>query len=129
MSTPMPRDERPFSATAPPPWSTPHSRSSPVGSPIYRQTGYPTSQPTEMILAPVLLLGHPLAPSMILSRICDAPRVASTIIRYFDENLPEDNVPYADFDAPVDSDNPKDSSATAIVASALFELFEHTGKK
>ena len=47
--------------------------------------------------------------------------------RYFDGNLPEDNVPYADFDAPVDSDNPKDSSATAIVASALFELFELTG--
>lgn len=43
-------------------------------------------------------------------------------------NLPDDNVPYADFDAPVDSDNPKDSSATAIVTSALFELFELTGK-
>ena len=41
--------------------------------------------------------------------------------------MPGDNVPYADYDAPVDSDNPKDSSATAIVASALFELFELTG--
>ena len=48
-------------------------------------------------------------------------------VRYFDENLPEDKVPFADFDAPEDSDNPKDSSATAIVASALFELFELTG--
>lgn len=48
--------------------------------------------------------------------------------RYFDGNLPGDNVPYADFDAPVNSDNPKDSSATAIVASALFELFELTGE-
>lgn len=47
---------------------------------------------------------------------------------YFVDNLPDDNVPYADFDAPVDSDNPKDSSATAIVTSALFELFELTGK-
>ena len=50
--------------------------------------------------------------------------------RYFDGKLLdiEDNVPYADFDADIDSDNPKDASATAIVASALFELFHHTGK-
>ncbi|CAM9967440.1 unnamed protein product [Ectocarpus sp. 12 AP-2014] len=47
---------------------------------------------------------------------------------YFVDNLPDDNVPYADFDAPENSDNPKDSSATAIVASALFELFELTGE-
>ncbi|CAM9507739.1 unnamed protein product [Ectocarpus fasciculatus] len=49
-------------------------------------------------------------------------------LSYFVDNLPDDNVPYADFDAPVDSDNPKDSSATAIVTSALFELFELTGE-
>lgn len=49
-------------------------------------------------------------------------------IRYFDKNLPEDNVPFADFDASEDALNPKDSSATAIVASALFEIFELTGK-
>ncbi|CBJ31655.1 Unsaturated glucuronyl hydrolase, family GH88 [Ectocarpus siliculosus] len=49
-------------------------------------------------------------------------------LSYFVDNLPDDNVPYADFDAPVDSDNPKDSSATAIVTSALFELFEQTGE-
>ena len=47
--------------------------------------------------------------------------------RYFDNNLPSDNVPFADFDAPENAENPKDSSATAIVASALFELFELTG--
>ncbi|CBJ33670.1 Unsaturated glucuronyl hydrolase, family GH88 [Ectocarpus siliculosus] len=49
-------------------------------------------------------------------------------LSYFVDNLPDDNVPYADFDAPPDSDNPKDSSATAIVTSALFELFEQTGE-
>ncbi|CAN0526777.1 unnamed protein product, partial [Ectocarpus sp. 8 AP-2014] len=47
---------------------------------------------------------------------------AINTLSYFVDNLPDDNVPYADFDAPVDSDNPKDSSATAIVTSALFEL-------
>ncbi|CBJ31659.1 Unsaturated glucuronyl hydrolase, family GH88 [Ectocarpus siliculosus] len=49
-------------------------------------------------------------------------------LSYFIDNLPDDNVPYADFDDPVDSDNPNDSSATAIVTSALFELFELTGE-
>ncbi|CAN0163453.1 unnamed protein product [Ectocarpus fasciculatus] len=49
-------------------------------------------------------------------------------LSYFIDNLPDDNVPYADFDAPVDADNPKDSSATAIVTSALFELFELSGE-
>ncbi|CAM9625033.1 unnamed protein product [Ectocarpus sp. 8 AP-2014] len=53
---------------------------------------------------------------------------AINTLSYFVDNLPDDNVPYADFDAPVDSDNPKDSSATAIVTSALFELFELTGE-
>ena len=48
-------------------------------------------------------------------------------IRYFDGNLPEDNVPFADYDAPEDADNPEDSSSTAIVASSLFEVFELTG--
>lgn len=47
--------------------------------------------------------------------------------RYFDENLRDDNVPYSDFDAPIDEDNPRDSSSTAIVASALLELFQLTG--
>ncbi|CAM9200961.1 unnamed protein product [Ectocarpus sp. 4 AP-2014] len=53
---------------------------------------------------------------------------AINTLSYFVDNLPDDNVPYADFDAPVDSDNPKDSSATAIVTSALFELFELVGE-
>eukprot|EP00752_Nemacystus_decipiens_P001632 g1587.t1 len=52
---------------------------------------------------------------------------ATNLLEYFDTNLPDDNVPYADFDAPLDADNPKDSSSTAIVGSALFEMFDLTG--
>lgn len=37
-----------------------------------------------------------------------------------------DFVPFADFDAPIDEDNPRDTSATAIVASALLELYNVT---
>lgn len=48
--------------------------------------------------------------------------------RYFNDNLREDKVPYSDFDAPVDSSNPRDSSSTAIVASALLEIFQLTGE-
>ncbi|CAN0410370.1 unnamed protein product, partial [Ascophyllum nodosum] len=49
-------------------------------------------------------------------------------LKYFDDNLPSDGVPPADFDAPVNAtDNGKDSSSTAIVASALFEIYTETG--
>jgi len=37
-------------------------------------------------------------------------------------NLPEDGVPYWDFDAPVIPDEPRDVSAAAIISSALYEL-------
>jgi hypothetical protein len=37
-----------------------------------------------------------------------------------------DWIPYADFDAPIDAENPRDTSATAIVASALLELYQIT---
>lgn len=48
--------------------------------------------------------------------------------RYFQDNLPADLVPPADFDAPESaSENGKDSSSTAIVASALLELYAETG--
>jgi unsaturated chondroitin disaccharide hydrolase len=40
----------------------------------------------------------------------------------FLKNLPEDRVPYWDFNAPDSPDAPKDASAAAIVASALLEL-------
>lgn len=47
--------------------------------------------------------------------------------RYYEDNLPEDLIPPADFDAPESDDNGKDSSASAIVCAALFELFIATG--
>ncbi len=37
-------------------------------------------------------------------------------------NLPEDKVPYWDYDAPVTDATPSDASAAAIAASALYEL-------
>lgn len=37
-----------------------------------------------------------------------------------------DWIPYSDFDAPLDKDNPRDSSAAAVVASALIELYTIT---
>lgn len=40
------------------------------------------------------------------------------------KNLPEDLVPYWDFDAPNIPNEPRDASAAAITASALYELVE-----
>ncbi len=40
-------------------------------------------------------------------------------------NLPEDLIPYWDYDAPNIPDEPRDVSAAAITASALFELSKH----
>lgn len=37
-------------------------------------------------------------------------------------------IPFSDFDAPLDSRNPRDSSAAAIVASAALELYGITGE-
>ncbi|TXD50433.1 glucuronyl hydrolase [Polaribacter sp. IC066] len=42
------------------------------------------------------------------------------------KNLPEDGIPYWDFDAPNIPNEPRDVSAGAIVASALIELYEYT---
>ncbi|MDC7219873.1 MAG: glycoside hydrolase family 88 protein [Spirochaetales bacterium] len=39
----------------------------------------------------------------------------------------DDWVPYSDFDAPLDGDNPRDTSAAAVVASACLELYHITG--
>lgn len=52
-------------------------------------------------------------------RFLDTARKAS---EYFLKNLPEDNVPYWDFQASNIPDEPRDSSAAAIVSSYLFEL-------
>ncbi|MEX0330316.1 MAG: glycoside hydrolase family 88 protein [Puniceicoccaceae bacterium] len=50
---------------------------------------------------------------------------------FINETLKDDfnYVPYSDFDAPLDSRNPRDTSAAAIVAAAAIELFEITGEK
>ena len=42
------------------------------------------------------------------------------------KNLPEDGIPYWDFDAPNIPNEPRDVSAGAIVASALIELYGYT---
>ncbi len=43
-------------------------------------------------------------------------------------NLPEDGIPYWDFDAPGIPDEPRDVSAAAIIASALYELGTYSEK-
>ncbi|MCM5661661.1 glycoside hydrolase family 88 protein [Galbibacter mesophilus] len=42
------------------------------------------------------------------------------------ENLPEDGIPYWDFNDPGIPDSPRDVSAATIVASAFLELYEYT---
>lgn len=49
-------------------------------------------------------------------------RFAEKITDVYLKRLPEDYVPYWDFDAPNIPDEPKDASAAAITASALLEL-------
>ncbi|CAN0270372.1 unnamed protein product, partial [Laminaria digitata] len=47
-----------------------------------------------------------------------------SLLSYWEDNIPADLVPPTDFDAPVDAElNGKDSSSSAILASALLELF------
>ena len=41
------------------------------------------------------------------------------------ENLPEDLIPYWDFNAPNIPNEPRDASAASIIASALYELVTH----
>lgn len=50
------------------------------------------------------------------------------LAHYFIEHLPEDHVAYWDFDVPVDSATPRDSSASAITACGLLELLELIGE-
>jgi unsaturated chondroitin disaccharide hydrolase len=47
---------------------------------------------------------------------------AKKLAGYFIDHLPPDHVPYWDFDAPYIPDEPRDSSAAAIAASALLDL-------
>jgi rhamnogalacturonyl hydrolase YesR len=45
------------------------------------------------------------------------------------EKLPKDGIPYWDFDDPAIPNAPKDVSASTIMASAFFELYEFTNKE
>jgi hypothetical protein len=54
-----------------------------------------------------------------------ARSIADFILNH--ENLPEDMVPYWDFDAPNIPDEPRDASAAAILCSGLYELSTHLG--
>lgn len=45
------------------------------------------------------------------------------------KNLPEDGIPYWDFDLPSGPDTPRDASAAALVSSGLFELYSYTKKQ
>lgn len=54
---------------------------------------------------------------------------AKSMANVFLERLPEDFIPYWDFDAPDIPDAPRDASAAAIVASALLELYSFVENK
>ena len=45
------------------------------------------------------------------------------------KNLPEDLIPYWDYDVPNIEKEPRDASAAAVTASALYELSTYVGKK
>ena len=52
--------------------------------------------------------------------LAQAERVADFVLSH--PRLPGDDVPYWDFDAPAIPDEPRDASAAAVIASALYEL-------
>lgn len=51
------------------------------------------------------------------------------VAEFFINELPEDNVPYWDFRAPIDENIPRDTSAGACAACGLIELSNYVGKK
>jgi hypothetical protein len=56
-----------------------------------------------------------------------AQNIANFILNH--HNLPDDQVPYWDFDDPNIPDAPKDASAAAITAAALYELAKYSNEK
>jgi rhamnogalacturonyl hydrolase YesR len=56
----------------------------------------------------------------IVSFLYQAEKIADFILNH--PNLPADKIPYWDFDAPAAPQRPRDVSAAAVTASALFEL-------
>jgi unsaturated chondroitin disaccharide hydrolase len=63
----------------------------------------------------------------IESFLYQAEKIADFILSH--PNLPEDKIPYWDFDAPATPSRPRDASAAAITASALYELAQFVPKK
>ncbi len=55
--------------------------------------------------------------------LTQAEHIASFILNH--KNLPSDKVPYFDFDAQPGKQTPRDASAAAIIASALYELSQY----
>ena len=53
-----------------------------------------------------------------------AKNIAEVVLN--DPNMPEDKIPFWDFDTDKIPDDLKDSSAAAVMASALLELYEYT---
>lgn len=70
----------------------------------------------------------------VLYRYTDLPRMLERAEKTFDyfvaatDAQSSDAIPFSDFDAPLNNDNPRDSSAAAIVASAALELYTLTAK-
>jgi unsaturated chondroitin disaccharide hydrolase len=56
-----------------------------------------------------------------------AENIANYILDH--PRLPEDFVPYWDFDAPEIPDEPRDASAASVMASALYELAEYSSNR
>ena len=59
-----------------------------------------------------------------LKYLTQAQNVAKFILN--NKNMPKDLIPYYDFDAPNIPNEPRDASAAAVIASALFELSTYT---
>ena len=45
------------------------------------------------------------------------------------DNLPEDGIPYWDFDDPDIPNAPRDASAATVIASACYELYRYTNNE
>jgi hypothetical protein len=56
-----------------------------------------------------------------------AEHIAAFILHH--PNLPKDKVPYWDFNAPNIPNEPRDASAGAVIASALYELAQYSANK
>jgi len=61
------------------------------------------------------------------SYLQQAEKIAAYILNH--PNLPKDKIPYWDFDAPASPQTPRDASAAAVTASALFELAQYVPAK